>query len=279
MKRRRAVDCALDQIFPLTEFIRTYLARHPNAEDLADLRVDDIDAFARLSCIRSDGESRPTHSVHIKLSAIRTFLTFVLGEQPSLLPATFQPRWLWGRVIDRHGQPVLKSDAPAQLTLVETPKEAELRAQAYFQRDAWDIDVLPGVSRKDHWHQKTLSFVSVPETYRSAAKAYGKHLLAAKGQSLSSLIANIRHLARFLEFWAQRYPDRTSLADRPSRTLPTTSPRFVERTLSRTTFTIVTTGFGGLWCGFNVLSIRSRQCAWRTACSIRPLLPSSRITR
>jgi hypothetical protein len=159
MKRRSATDYGLDQIFPLTEFIRTYVARHPNAEDVAELTVDDIDAFVRQSCTRSDGDWRPTQSVYMKLSAIRTFLTFALEQEPTLLPATLQLRWLSGRVTDRHGRPVLKSEAPAHLSLVETPDEAELRAQAYFQKDTWDIDVLPGVPRKDHWTQKTLSFV------------------------------------------------------------------------------------------------------------------------
>ncbi len=122
MKRRSAPDYGLDQIFPLSEFIRTYVARHPNAEDLAELTVEDIDAFARLSCTRSDGDWRPTQSVYMKLSAIRTFLTFVLEQEPTLLPTTFQPRWLSGRVTDRHGRPALKSDAPAHLSLVESPK-------------------------------------------------------------------------------------------------------------------------------------------------------------
>jgi hypothetical protein len=94
MKRRRAPDYGLDRIFPLTEFIRTYVARHPNAVNLADLTVEDIDEFTRQSCTRSDGDWRPTQSVYMKLSAIRTFLTFVLEEDPALLPVTFQPRWL-----------------------------------------------------------------------------------------------------------------------------------------------------------------------------------------
>src|SRR5713101_3674369 len=84
----------------------------------------------------------------------QTFLTFVLEREPSLLPATFQPRWLWGRVISRDGRPVLKSDPGAHLSFVEAPEEAELPARAHFERDVWRIDALPGVPSKDHWPQK-----------------------------------------------------------------------------------------------------------------------------
>jgi site-specific recombinase XerD len=38
-------------------------------------------------------------------------------------------------------------------------------------------------------------------------------MLAARGKSLSSLTANVRHIGRFLEFWVHRYPDRSSLAE------------------------------------------------------------------
>jgi hypothetical protein len=158
MNSDRERDYRLDQIPYLTEFIRTYLRRHPAADDLAGLTIEDIDAFARTACIRKTGESRATRSVHSQLSAIRTFLTFVLDEQPSLLPATFQPRWLWGRVISRDGRPVLKSDPATHMRLVETEEELELRALATFERDVWHIDALPGVERKGHWPQKVISF-------------------------------------------------------------------------------------------------------------------------
>src|SRR5713101_5621026 len=104
----------------------------------------------------------------------QTFLTFVLEKEPSLLPATFQPRWLWGRVISRDGRPVLTSDPAAHMCLVETEDELELRALAHFERDVWHIAALPGVSRKGHWPQKVISFVRVPECYRSAAKGLCK---------------------------------------------------------------------------------------------------------
>jgi site-specific recombinase XerD len=213
MHSHRERDYRLDQVPYLTEFIRTYLRRHPGADDLAGLTIEDIDAFARTACIRKTGESRATRSVHSQLSAIRTFLTFVLEKEPSLLPATFQPRWLWGRVLSRDGRPVLKSDPAVPISLVETKEELELRALAHFERDVWHIDALPGVSRKGHWPQKVISFVRVPECYRSAAKAYAKYLLAAQGRSIGTLIGNIRYMAQFLEYWLMRYPERTALTD------------------------------------------------------------------
>jgi hypothetical protein len=56
----------------------------------------------------------------------------------------------------------------------------------------------------DHWPQKVISFATVPEGYRSAAKAYAKYLLAAKGRSIGTLIGNIRYMARFLKYWLMR---------------------------------------------------------------------------
>jgi site-specific recombinase XerD len=206
-------DYRLDQMPYLTEFIRTYLRRHPEADDLTSLTIEDLDAFARASCIRKTGESRAIRTVHTQLSAVRRFLAFVLEKEPSLLPATFQPRWTWGRVISRAGRPVLKSDAAVHLSLVETPEEAELRAQAYFERDVWHVDALPGISLKDHWPQKIISFVRVPESYRPATKAYAKYLLAAQGKSVGTLIGNILYIGRFVEYWALRYPERTSIVD------------------------------------------------------------------
>jgi site-specific recombinase XerD len=205
-------DYRLDQMPYLTEFIRTYLRRHPGADDLASLTIEDLDAFARTSCLGNTGESRAVGTVHTQLSAVRRFLAFVLEKDPTLLPATFQPRWTWGRVISRAGRPVLKSEPAAHLTLVETPEEAELRAQADFERDVWHIDALPGISRKDHWPQKIISFVRVPESYRPATKAYAKYLLVAMGKSAGTLIGNILYIARFLEYWTLRYPERISLA-------------------------------------------------------------------
>ena len=79
-------DYRLDQMPYLIEFIRTYLRRHPGAEDLASLTIEDLDAFARTSCIRKTGESRAIRTVHTQLSAVRRFLAFVLEKSRRCCP-------------------------------------------------------------------------------------------------------------------------------------------------------------------------------------------------
>jgi hypothetical protein len=156
---------------------------------------------------------------------------------------------------------------------------SELRALAHFERDVWHIDALPGVSRKGHWPQRVISFVRVPECYRSAAKAYAKYLLAAQGRSIGTLIGNIRYMAQFLEYWLMRYPERTSLTDLRVQDLSDDVAHIRGPNATRTRFTIITMAFDVSSSGFSGLSIHSHQPAWPTVCLIRISPPGRHASR
>src|SRR5438128_1954276 len=92
-------------------------------------------------------------------------------------------------------------------------------------------------------------------------EAYAKYLLAAQGPSIGTLIGNIRYVARFLEYWLVRYPERTSLTERhaasDSRSL-----------LWHPTFCRM---------AFSGLSILSHQLALPTVCLIRISPPATSV--